>query len=403
MTAYVLRGYGGGPIYVAAFLALVSVVIVADRRVWIACAATGALSLSVAAVISDGWSWSTAVFATIWLVGAGLVGEAVRARRGQEAALAERAAEAERTRDEEARRRAAEERLRLAREIHDVVGHSLAVISLQAGVAAHLLQTRPQQAREAVAAIRKVSSEALDDLRAELGLLRDPDGAPPAPAPVAGLEAVPALVASLREAGVPVELDDACAHNGAAPLPDAVSAAGYRIIREALTNVARHAGAGARAHVRVARGEQALEVEVVDDGAGPGDGDGGEPAGSGIAGMRERAAALGGRLEAGAGEDGGFRVWASLPAHASPPRGHEHPRRARRRPGARARRPARADRRRGRHRGRRRGDRRRAGGRRRAQPPARRRADGHPHAGHRRPRGDAPDRRRRRAAPACAC
>ena len=320
VTAYVLRDYGGGPIYVAAFLTLVSVVIAAERRVWIPCAVAGAGALSIAAIISDGWSWSTAVFATIWLAGAGLVGEAVRARRGQEAALAERAAEAERTRDEEARRRAAEERLRMAREIHDVVGHSLAVISLQAGVAAHLLQTRPQEARDAVAAIRKVSSEALDDLRAELGLLRDPDGAPPAPAAVAGLEAVPALIASLREAGVQVELD-APAANGEAPLPEAVSAAGYRIIREALTNVARHAGAGTRAHVRIARGEHDLEVEVVDDGAGPGDGDldgDGEREGSGIAGMRERAAALGGRLEAGAGADGGFRVWASLPAATRP-------------------------------------------------------------------------------------
>jgi signal transduction histidine kinase len=203
--------------------------------------------------------------------------------------------------------------------VHDVVGHSLAVISLQAGVAAHLLESRPQQAGEAIAAIRKVSSEALDDLRAELGLLRGEDGeragdggAPPAPAPVAGLEALPALVASLREAGVRVELDAPTA-NGAAPLPDTVSAAGYRIIREALTNVARHAGPGARAHVRVARGEQALEVEVVDDGPGPGEGSPGT-GGSGIAGMRERAAALGGRLEAGAGAGGGFRVWASLPA-----------------------------------------------------------------------------------------
>lgn len=205
VTAYVLRDYGGGPIYVAAFLGLVAVVTVAERRVWIACALGGALVLSAAAAISYGLDWSTAVFATIWLAGAALVGEAVRARRGQEAALIERAAEAERTRGEEARRLFAEERLRMAREVHDVVGHSLAVISLQAGVAAHLLETRPQQAREAVAAIRKVSSEALDDLRAELGLLRDPDGAPPAPAPIAGLEAVPALVSSLRAAGVPVQ------------------------------------------------------------------------------------------------------------------------------------------------------------------------------------------------------
>ena len=286
---------------------------VAERRVWIACAAGGALVLSAAAAISYGLDWSTAGFATIWLVGAALVGEAVRARHGQEAAQIERAAEAERTRGEEARRLFAEERLRMAREVHDVVGHSLAVISLQAGVAAHLLETRPQQAREAVAAIRKVSSEALDDLRAELGLLRDADGAPPAPAPVACLEAVPALVTSLRAAGVEVKLD-APAVNGEAPLPKAVSAAGYRIIREALTNVARHAGAGSSAHVRITRAEQAVEVEVVDDGAGPGEDGDGEREGSGIAGMRERAAALGGRLEAGAGEDGGFRVWASLPA-----------------------------------------------------------------------------------------
>lgn len=310
VVVYLLRGYGGGPIYVAAFLGLARVVAVGERRVWLASAAGGVAALALATATRDGWEWSIAVFAGVWLVGAWLLGEAVRARHGQAAALAERAAEERRTRDEETRRVGAEERLRLAREVHDVVGHSLAVISLQAGVAAHLLQTRPDQAREAVAAIRQVSSEALDNLRAELALLRDPDGTPATPASAAGLAAVPALVASLREAGVEVDLETA----GADAVADDVSAAGYRIIREALTNVARHAGTGSSARVRMAREGDALEVEVLDDGPGPRAGHhNGASEGSGIAGMRERAAALGGRLETGAGPDGGFRVWALLP------------------------------------------------------------------------------------------
>jgi signal transduction histidine kinase len=307
--AYLLAGYGDGPIYVAAFLGLVRVVEVAERRVWIPVAAVGALGIGAAHVARDGWSAAIAVSTVVWLVAAVLGGEALRARRGQAAALAARAEEEQRTREAQARRAAAEERLRLAREVHDVVGHSLAVISLQAGVAAHLLQTRPEQARDAVAAIRQVAGEALDDLRAELALLRDPDAAPPPPVANAGLDALPGLVASLRQAGVEVQLDAA----GAAGVPDAVSAAGYRIVREALTNVARHAGAGSRARVRVARGEAAVELEVLDDGAGPPAGADDGADGSGIAGMRERAEALGGRLETGPGPDGGFRVWASLP------------------------------------------------------------------------------------------
>ncbi|MEJ7798494.1 MAG: sensor histidine kinase [Solirubrobacteraceae bacterium] len=311
-VAYLLGGYGGGPIYVAPFIGLVRIVAISAPRAWIPIAVGGGTTLALAHALQEGWSWSIALSTGVWLIGALLVGEAVRARRGQEAALAARAAEAERTREEEALRRAAEERLRIAREVHDVVGHSLAVISLQAGVAAHLLRTRPEQARDAVAAIRHVSNEALDDLRAELGLLRDPDGSPPPPAAVAGLEAVPQLVASLCRAGVVVELEASGIDD--ADLPGAASAAGYRIIREALTNVARHAGAGSRAQVRIAHRDATVEVEVLDDGVGPAAGSNGTRDGSGLAGMRERAVALGGRLEAGAGPDGGFRVWAWLPA-----------------------------------------------------------------------------------------
>ncbi len=318
-TAYLLVGYGDGPIYVAAFLGLVRVVEIAPRRAWIAIAVAGALAIALAHLVRDGWSVSIAVSAFVWLMAAVLGGEALRARRGQAVALVARAEEEQRTREEEARRLAAEERLRLAREVHDVVGHSLAVISLQAGVAAHLLESRPERAREAVAAIREVAGEALDDLRAELALLRDPDAAPPPPAAGAGLEAVPGLVASLRQAGVAVALEVPDADDG---VPQAVSAAAYRIVREALTNVARHAGAGSSAHVRIARENGTVEVEVLDDGAGPPPASAADSAaapadGSGIAGMRERAAALGGRLETGPGPDGGFRVWASLPTGPS--------------------------------------------------------------------------------------
>jgi signal transduction histidine kinase len=319
-TTYLLVGYGDGPIYVAAFLGLVRVVEIAPRRVWIPIAVAGALAIAIAHVVRDGWSASIAVSTVVWLTAAVLGGEALRARRGQAAAVVARAEEEQRTREEEARRLAAEERLRLAREVHDVVGHSLAVISLQAGVAAHLLDTRPERAREAVAAIREVAGEALDDLRAELALLRDPDAAPPPPAAAAGLDAVPGLVASLRQAGVEVQLELAAGADDDA-VPPAVAAAAYRIVREALTNVARHAGAGSSARVRIARENGCVEVEVLDDGAGApsaaapatSDGAAAPPDGSGIAGMRERAAALGGRLETGPGPDGGFRVWASLP------------------------------------------------------------------------------------------
>jgi signal transduction histidine kinase len=311
-VTYLAIGYGDGPIYIAPFLALVRVVSIAPRRVWIGSALVGVVAIAIVHVVRHGWSEAIVVSTSVWLVAAVAGGEALRARRGQAAALLARAIAAERSAEEQALRRGAEERLRMAQEIHDVVGHSLAVISLQAGVAAHLLETRPEQAREAITAIRSVSSEALDDLRAELGLLRGADGRPPPPAEPAGIADVSGLVASLRQAGVDVELQT----EGVDAVPDATSAAAYRIVREALTNVARHAGAGSRAQVRIAAVLDAVEVEVLDDGAGPRSHNGAVE-GSGIAGMRERAQAVGGRLETGAGPDGGFRVWASLPARES--------------------------------------------------------------------------------------
>jgi signal transduction histidine kinase len=248
------------------------------------------------------------LYVAVVVLSAAWLGEAVRSRRAYVAELRDRAERAERTREEEARRRVDEERMRIARELHDVISHSIGVISVQAGVAAHLLERRPDKAGEALATIRQASDEALDELHAMLGVLRQPDGrAPLAPAP--GLAQLDALVAMAEGAGLRVEVDT----RGAADLPPAVDLACYRIVQESLTNVVRHAGAS-RATVTVAADGDTLVVEVSDDGTGaPGAGNGNGTR-QGIVGMRERARALGGTLEAGPRPEGGFRVSARLPA-----------------------------------------------------------------------------------------
>jgi signal transduction histidine kinase len=246
------------------------------------------------------------------VVAVGWLAEAVRARRAYVAELRDRAERAERTREEEARRRVHEERMRIARELHDVVSHTIGVISVQAGVAAHLLRRKPDKAAESLEAIRQASDEALGELHAMLGVLRDDgDGRPPlAPAP--GLAELDTLVAQAGKAGVEVRVT---VEGEPRRLPSAVDLAAYRVVQESLTNVVRHARAS-RAEVTVTHGERCVEVEVVDDGRGPPPGHGssnGAGSGQGILGMRERARAIGGTLEAGPRPGGGFRVRASLP------------------------------------------------------------------------------------------
>jgi signal transduction histidine kinase len=246
-----------------------------------------------------------------------LVGDAVRARRLSVVALEERARALEAGREEEARRRVAEERVRIARDVHDVVAHSLASISIQAGMGAHLLDRRPEDARAALEAIKQASREALTELRATLDVLRDPGAAPRSPTPTAGLAQLPALLASVEQAGVAVRSITA---GEGPPLDPAVDAAAYRIVQESLTNVMRHAGP-CRVEVRATHSPADLCVEVVDDGAGSA----GAPApgtpgsGHGITGMGERAALVGGRVTAGPRGDGpGFRVRAVLPRTVPP-------------------------------------------------------------------------------------
>jgi signal transduction histidine kinase len=252
-----------------------------------------------------GTSWFHLVYFT-WGIAAGFVGDAARSRRDHLLGLEERARHLEATREEEGRRLVAEERLRIARDLHDVVAHSLASINVQASAGAHVAASHPEQAREALTAIKGASKEALDELRATLGTLRAHDeDAPRTPAP--SLARLDGLVDRTRQAGLPVSV---VRHGTPASLPAAVDTAAYRIVQESLTNALRHAGP-AQAVVTITYGRDALDIDVSDDGLGSTVLN--DSPGHGIAGMRERASGLGGELSAGALPGGGFRVHAVLP------------------------------------------------------------------------------------------
>jgi signal transduction histidine kinase len=236
------------------------------------------------------------------------LGESVRSRRALMAEAMERAERAEQTKEEEARRRVDAERLRIAREVHDTVAHAIAVINVQAGVTAHVLDKRPQQARETLLVIEQTSARALGELRATLGVLRgaaDDDRRAPTP----GLAQVEELTGLAREAGLDVEVEVASQPR---ELPSAVDQAAYRILQESITNAIRHAGP-ARVAILLSYRPSELELQVNDDGRGPGEAAGRDAGGRGIVGMRERAALLGGELTAGPRLGGGFQVWARLP------------------------------------------------------------------------------------------
>ena len=216
-------------------------------------------------------------------------------------------------REEETQRRVTEERLRIARELHDVVSHSISTINVQAGVAAHVMGERPEQAREALLAIKETSKETLRELRGILQVLRQVDEVEPRdPAP--GLAQLDILVKTASEAGVPTKT---FILGTARPLPPAIDLAAYRIIQESLTNVVRHAGR-ATAEVTLAYEPSRIVIDVTDDGLGPVEGNG-DPVGHGIAGIRERVGAAGGGMEVGQRNGRGFRLRAWLPTSGMNP------------------------------------------------------------------------------------
>jgi signal transduction histidine kinase len=237
-----------------------------------------------------------------------LLGEAVRNRRAWAEEVRARLARAEEDREREAERRVQQERLRIAREMHDVLAHTLAAINVQAGVGADVIDEEPERARGTLQEIRRQIRAAIAELRATIGVLRE--GAAEAPrAPVPGLAELDGLVETAAGAGLHVDVSVAGA---ARPLPGAVDLAAYRIVQESLTNVIRHARAS-HATVSLRYDPQAVVLEVRDDGSGDANGASADPDGHGLVGMRERALSVGGTLHAGATPAGGFRVRATLP------------------------------------------------------------------------------------------
>ncbi|BDD70580.1 two-component sensor histidine kinase [Streptomyces lividans] len=308
---YLGAGYPYGPVFVAVAVACFSAVVTGHRRA--AWAAMGTLWAGHALVAhwlyrwlppsgDSAASWGQELVIATWVVAIAALSELARARREQWAR--ERAERAQ-----AARRRADEERLRIARELHDVLAHSISVINVQAGVGLALLDTDPEQARTALTTIKDQSKEALGEVRQVLDTLRTPGDAPRAPAP--GLDRLPELVEQAAGAGLTVEVE------GKPPrLSPGTDLAAFRIVQEALTNVVRHSGSR-HARVRLGRDGGTLLLRVDDDGPATGAEAGGS--GNGLAGMRERAAALGGTIEAGPRPDGGFRVLAALPIDVKHP------------------------------------------------------------------------------------
>jgi len=250
------------------------------------------------------WIADAVSIATSFGVAAAL-GDATRSRRAYIAAVEQRAIDAERTREDEARRRVEEERLRIARELHDVTAHSLSIIALQAGAAEKAVRRDPDSAIAALHTIRVTSKDSLEELRAMLGVLRSADEDAPL-SPAGRLERLPDLVAAVEQAGVHVTLEIA---DDLGDVPAYADVSAYRIVQEAITNVVRHAQASS-ARVVVRREGEELVLEIADDGR---DASAETAEGHGIAGMRERVAALGGTFEAGPVAGGGFLVVARLP------------------------------------------------------------------------------------------
>jgi signal transduction histidine kinase len=303
-ATYVGIGYPGGPIWLPLIVTLAQCFVTGHRR-----AAVSALIVGYVTFLWLRWAVGDADPPTLaeqlglgaWLITLGAVVELVRTRR-------ERAVEQARRDLERLQLQATDERLRIARELHDAVAHNMSLINIQAGVALHLMDDDPRLARDALTTIKSASKEALVELRSILGVLRGvDDDAPRAPAP--SLQRLPDLVANAAASGVAVELE---VDGDVSHLPRNTDLAAFRIVQESLTNVARHAGVPA-AEVRVRARDGVLALEILDEGTGRNAHPDLPSGGNGIPGMQERALAVGGRLTAGPRPGRGFVVRAELP------------------------------------------------------------------------------------------
>jgi signal transduction histidine kinase len=315
LVLYSAGHYVGYPGF-ATFGLVFGVALHGERRQSLLAYAGSLVALSTALALqprelADTSSWVTSL---LTLTVAWLAGENLRGRRARWAALEERARRLEVEREVRARQAVDEERMRIARELHDVVAHSMSVVAVQAGVAHHVIDSRPELAKQTLSTIETTSRAALVEMRRMLGVLRhadDPDGTlTPAP----GLDDIAALCAGFAEAGLEVALQT---DGDPLVVPSGAQLSAYRIVQESLTNALKHGGPQAR--VLVAASPDLVELEVVSSGS-PRTPSGSVPgAGQGLVGMRERVALFGGVLDAGATPDGGFRVHATLPCGEPPP------------------------------------------------------------------------------------
>jgi signal transduction histidine kinase len=321
LTVLALTGFGAAAYELAGFatsiapfgmlVALYTVGAHCNRRESRIAAAMSALALTVVLL---GVRWEVTIgniisnftiFGTAWLIGDNL-----KTRRAYVASLEERALRAEETRAAEAQRAVADERARIARELHDVVAHSMSVMLVQTGAARRVLDTDPAQAAAALQAVEATGRDAMTEMRRLLGVLRE-DSAPAALAPQPSLRELPNLISHVAESGLAVTL---ATEGPPRDLPAAVGLSAYRIVQEALTNALKHAGPSASAVVRVRYGDDEVEIEVADDGRGASvTGIANGASGHGLLGMRERAGLFGGDLTAGPRAGGGFVVRARLP------------------------------------------------------------------------------------------
>jgi signal transduction histidine kinase len=307
--AVAFLGYPMVVLHLTPLLALYAVASQVPNResVWGLAAAAGALIVAEV-TLGNPSDMGTVTGNLIGLLAAWYMGTSIFSRQDYVRRLEERTKELQEAREDLADQAVANERMRIARELHDVVAHSLSIIAVRAGIGAHVIDQNPEEARTALKTAEEVSRKALDEMRRLLGVLRDGDGAALAPLP--GLAELPSLIERISETGPQVDLR---IEGTQEELAAGLDLTAYRIIQESLTNVMKHAGAS-RARVMLTFDPGRLTIEVVDDGSAPYRANG---SGLGLRGMKERAELFGGTLEAGPLKNGGFRVHATLPSQES--------------------------------------------------------------------------------------